>query len=170
MKETGPHPLRLLTNGGVFANGLPLEKLPYSSELGLLTNGSCEVGYPERSIRISSTDEQITACVNGYAMTMKSIELHLLETARDVDLAIQSGLLEPRELNGLACLGCSEEVGHLTDSFVPFAVLLDARDVPWFMCNGCVADVVEPATITVSSYETLFAKDEEFDELDFDDN
>lgn len=100
---------------------------------------------------------------------MKSIELHLLETARDVDLAIQSGLVEASELNGLACLGCSEEVGHLADSFSAFAILLDERDVPWFMCNGCVSDVIEPITLTVSSYETLFAKDEEYDELDFDD-
>lgn len=100
---------------------------------------------------------------------MKSIELHLLETARDVDTAIQSGLVEPDALNGLVCMACSDEVGHLTDlPFAPFAVLLDERDIPWFLCGECVSEVIDPSiAFSVSSVEQLFATGEEFDDLDY---
>jgi len=102
-------------------------------------------------------------------MIMKSIELHLLEAARDVDTAVQTGLVEPDVLNGLLCASCEDEVGHLTDaSFVPFAVLIDERDTPWFVCGECIVDVVNPTTsYSVPSIEQLFMADEEFDDLDY---
>lgn len=104
---------------------------------------------------------------------MRSIEVHLIQTASDVDTAITSGLLEPAQVNGLRCAACGEEVGHVsglsTDMvvFEAFALLLDERDVPWFVCYACAEDVLDPIeAVADKRYSTLFDEDEEFDRFD----
>lgn len=94
--------------------------------------------------------------------------------ASDVDSAIQSGLLEPAQVNGLLCAACSEEVGHVsgvsTDApaFEPFAVLLDERDVMWCVCYVCAEDVLDPVqSVADKQYSNLFDDDDdEFEHFD----
>jgi hypothetical protein len=104
---------------------------------------------------------------------MRSIEIHVLETASDVDTALLNGLLLPTQVNGLRCVACTDEVGHVSGGaaeqvyFESFAVLLDERDEPWFVCHSCLEEVIEPIqAVEESRYSTLFDEDEEFDRFD----
>ena len=104
---------------------------------------------------------------------MRSIEVHLIQTASDIDTAIRTGLLEPAQVNGLRCAACGEEVGHVSGpladyaSFEEFALLLDDRDIAWFVCYGCAEDVLDPVeAVADKRYSTLFDEDEEFDRFD----
>lgn len=104
---------------------------------------------------------------------MRSIEIHLLETASDIDTALLNGLLLPGQVNGLRCVACSEEVGHVSGlsvelvSFQAFAVLLDERDEAWFVCYDCLEEVIEPThSVADSRYSTLFDDEDEFDRFD----
>jgi hypothetical protein len=98
---------------------------------------------------------------------MRSIEIHLLETASDVDTAIRIGLVEPLQLEVAKCAACSDDVGHVDGVFATFAIAIDERDVPWFVCYECLEDVVDPIAIelTDSTYATLFDDDEEFEKF-----
>jgi hypothetical protein len=98
---------------------------------------------------------------------MRSIEIHLLETASDVDTAIRIGLVEPLQLDVAKCAACSDDVGHVNGAFSTFALALDERDVPWFLCYECVEDVVDPqfAGMTDTPYTSLFDDDEEFEQF-----
>jgi hypothetical protein len=105
---------------------------------------------------------------------MRSIEIHLLETASDIDTALLNGLLLPSQVNGLRCAACADDVGHVSGGladevyFESFAVLLDERDEAWFVCHSCLEEVIEPiqAVGEKSRYSTLFDEDEEFDRFD----
>jgi len=105
---------------------------------------------------------------------MRSIELHVINTASDVDTAIVNGLLEPEQINnGLQCAACSDEVGHITGelskfiSFESFALLIDERDVPWLICYACLEDVIDPQPITVNELSYLY--EEEFEQFTLED-
>jgi hypothetical protein len=105
---------------------------------------------------------------------MRSIEIHVLETASDVDTALLNGLLLPSQVNGLRCSACADDVGHVSGRsvtedvyFESFAVLLDERDESWFVCTACLEEVIEPIqAVEESRYSTLFDEDEEFDRFD----
>ena len=99
---------------------------------------------------------------------MRSIEVHVINTASDVDTAIVNGLLEPEQIdNGLLCAACSDEVGHITGelsryiSFESFALLIDERDVPWYICYSCLEDVIDPQPQTDSALP--YSDGEEFE-------
>lgn len=109
----------------------------------------------------------------GILKYMRSIEVHLLETASDIDAALMNGLLSPSQVNGLHCAACSDEIGHASGvsteylSFQAFAVLLDERDEPWFICYDCLEEVIEPITpVADTRYSTLFDDDDEFERFD----
>ena len=98
---------------------------------------------------------------------MRSIEIHLLTTARDEEAVVNSGLVEPRALDYVECCACGEEAGMLDGSFVPYAVLLDEADVPWIACYDCLADVIDPVA-DVSLAGNLFVVDDPEDYEGFD--
>jgi hypothetical protein len=75
---------------------------------------------------------------------MRSIEVHVINTASDVDTAIVNGLAEPDELDLAECAACSDDVGHVDGVFLAFALLIDERDVPWYICYACLEDVIDP--------------------------
>jgi hypothetical protein len=101
---------------------------------------------------------------------MRSIELHVIESDEDLDLGLVAGLLEVEDLaDDLACTACLEEVGHVTEGFVQFAIVLDHVD-RWFMCMICSADVLDGTT---ASEEPLLVlgddADDEYEDFNLDD-
>jgi hypothetical protein len=102
---------------------------------------------------------------------MKHIEVHVIEREDDVASALSSGLLMVGDLDGASCSDCSERVAYVDGAFIAFAVVLDEMDEPWFLCEECVAPVVEPSiTSNQTSFEDLFIADEEFDDFDLEDD
>jgi hypothetical protein len=96
---------------------------------------------------------------------MRSIELHVINTASDVDTAIANGLAEPEELDLAECAACSDEVGHVDGAFLAFALLIDERDVPWFICYACVEDAIDPQPLTDNVLSYVDEDDEEFEQF-----
>ena len=92
---------------------------------------------------------------------MRSIEVHVINTASDVDTAITNGLAEPEELDLAECAACSDEVGHVDGAFLAFALLIDERDIPWFICYACLEDVIDPQPQTDSALP--YSDEEEFE-------
>ena len=96
---------------------------------------------------------------------MRSIELHVINTASDVDTAIANGLAEPEELDLAECAACADEVGHVDGTFLAFALLIDERDVPWFICYACVEDAIDPQPLTDNVLSYVDEDDEEFEQF-----
>jgi hypothetical protein len=96
---------------------------------------------------------------------MRSIELHVINTASDVDTVIKNGLAEPEELDLAECAACSDEVGQVDGLFHAFALLLDERDEPWFACYACLEDVIDPQPLTDSTLSYLDDDGEEFEQF-----
>lgn len=72
---------------------------------------------------------------------MKHIEVHLIESNRDVDAAVGCGLLDgPFAID--PCEHCGDEVGAL-GQFHPFVVVLDEDD-QWTLCYECALPLVDP--------------------------
>lgn len=98
--------------------------------------------------------------------SMRHLELHVLETETDIDLAIQAGLLNGEQLASAECAECGDFAGHSPDGFAPFAVVIDETDADWTLCLECVAPVVDnPLQYTATSLK-LAALSETFDEDD----
>ena len=101
---------------------------------------------------------------------MKHIELHIIETARDVESACLSGLLGNGEIDGLVCSTCEESIGEVNGVLYAFALVLDETDNAWFVCLDCASPVLAPETNEpVELYGTLFDKHEDFDDFSLDD-
>lgn len=95
-------------------------------------------------------------------LSMRHIELHMLETDSDLDLALQAGLLEPEQLVSTVCSDCDEYVAHVGDEFIPFAVVLDDKDRVWFVCEDCSAPVTDGAIEVTREVSLEGLIDEEF--------
>lgn len=82
---------------------------------------------------------------------MRALEVHIIETASDIDLAIQAGLLEPHRLDSSACAECEELVGYGSnvDDFEPFCVVIDIDDNDWVVCIDCSAPLTESSPVHV---------------------
>jgi hypothetical protein len=95
---------------------------------------------------------------------MRSIEVHIIENGSDIDTAFASGLLESTDLDIDECSACSRGIGHAggISGFVPFALVQDEADEPWFVCTVCAAPVTDSADGVYEPYEE---PDEEFDEF-----
>jgi hypothetical protein len=101
---------------------------------------------------------------------MRHIELHIIETASDVDAACLSGLLDNGEVDGLVCSTCEESIGEVNGVLYAFALVLDETDNAWFVCLDCASPVLAPDTDEpVELYGTLFDKHEDFDDFTLDD-
>ena len=76
---------------------------------------------------------------------MRALELHIIETASDVDLAIKAGLLEPHRLDYTSCSDCDDSVGHAStgEEFEPFVVVIDASDADWVVCIDCASPITD---------------------------
>jgi hypothetical protein len=102
---------------------------------------------------------------------MKHIELHIIETARDVETACLTGLLAREDVDGLACSSCEDSVGEVDGVVYGFGLVLDETDTSWVVCLDCVAPVLSPDSPEPADlYVSLFDKDEEFDDFTLDDD
>lgn len=71
---------------------------------------------------------------------MRHIELHTVESARDLDLAVTAGLLDIDDIDGAECFRCYEEVGYIDGEFYAYIIALD--DVhQWTVCSSCSSPV-----------------------------
>ena len=73
---------------------------------------------------------------------MRSLELHLFETDRDVDLAISSGTAFPEQLADTQCLECDGSTGNCVTGFEPFVLVIDENDQDWTLCFDCARPVL----------------------------
>jgi hypothetical protein len=96
--------------------------------------------------------------------SMRHLEVHVIETEHDIDLALQAGLVTAGQLSHSECSDCADLVGHAGESFSPFVVVIDEYDFDWAVCSDCASSVITPP----SAYpfeETGYS--ETFDEDDF---
>lgn len=90
---------------------------------------------------------------------MMHIEIHVIESDRDIDAAVQCGLLDgPFEID--PCEHCGEEVGVLGD-FHPFAIVLDEED-QWTLCYECALPIFSPNSETNRYDEDDYPDDDGF--------
>lgn len=69
---------------------------------------------------------------------MRHIEMHLLETSKDVSSANNVGL---EVGDDEVCEECYKPVGDVVGSFVSFVLLLD-EDAEWIICADCARPVL----------------------------
>lgn len=76
--------------------------------------------------------------------SMRHLEIHVIETEQDIDLALQSGVLTAHRLDASTCSDCQEPIGHNPelDSFEGFAVVIDEFDDDWNTCLDCAMPVL----------------------------
>jgi hypothetical protein len=68
---------------------------------------------------------------------MKHIEMHVIETVRDLALTETAGL---DVYESESCKECFEPVGEDSGNFKPFVVVLDEESV-WIVCVNCASPV-----------------------------
>ena len=75
---------------------------------------------------------------------MRAIEVHVIETDDDINLAMLSGLIEIDDLDSMSCDECSEDIGHLADDvFEEFSIAIYSDDTSRFVCSSCSAPITE---------------------------
>ena len=76
--------------------------------------------------------------------TMRHLEIHVIETEQDIELALQSGVLSVDRLDSSTCSDCQERIGYNADldSFEGFAVIIDEDDEDWAVCLDCSSPVI----------------------------
>jgi hypothetical protein len=107
---------------------------------------------------------------------MRSMEIHVLETASDLAGALKVGLLLPEHLTDTECSDCGDGIGHANgaESFYAFCVVIDETDRDWVICMECASPVVDgdvrQATRTPEVYESPSTYSrilDDDDEIDF---
>ena len=73
---------------------------------------------------------------------MRSLEVHLFETERDVDLAIASGTALPEQMAVSECKDCAGPAGYSSGDFEPFILVIDENDQDWILCAICARPVL----------------------------
>ena len=73
---------------------------------------------------------------------MRSLELHVFETERDVDLAIHSGTVLPEQLAAVRCFDCDGRLGYDGETFEPFVFVIDENDQDWVLCTSCAGGIL----------------------------
>lgn len=100
---------------------------------------------------------------------MRSLEVHLFETERDVELAIRSGTALPEQIASTRCIDCDGTAGYASGDFEPFVLVIDENDQDWILCSDCA----RPVLTYVDSYFPPVVKshfqdhDHDDDDLDY---
>lgn len=75
---------------------------------------------------------------------MRSLEVHVFETDRDVDLALGAGIVLPEQLAKTACVQCAESVCYSgATEFHPFVLVIDENDQDWILCENCASAITD---------------------------
>lgn len=127
-----------------------------------MRHGSAKTAWPASPTLALKSHSGVRCMLSS----MRHLELHVLETETDIDLAIQAGLLNGEQLASAECAECGELVGHDSSGFIGFAVVIDETDTDWTLCLECVAPVVDsPLQYNATSFK-LDDLSETFDEDD----
>jgi hypothetical protein len=78
---------------------------------------------------------------------MEHLELHVITSHHDAEIAARAGLLSEYPGEDLSCDHCGTSVGSVSGVFYPFAVILDEDDLDWISCDECYTPVVHPAAL-----------------------
>lgn len=80
-----------------------------------------------------------------YAIVMRSLEVHVLETATDIGGALSAGTVSPEQVIETTCSDCGEDVGYLDGmvDFIAFCVVIDENNRDWIVCLDCSASIVD---------------------------
>ena len=80
-----------------------------------------------------------------YAILMRSLEVHYFETERDLDLALNSGLVLPEQLIVTDCTECKQKLcySNSTCDFEPFVLVVDENDQDWIVCEDCAGPILD---------------------------
>jgi hypothetical protein len=101
---------------------------------------------------------------------MRSLELHVIESETDIQLALSSGVLLPEQMVMTECSDCEDLIGLRASSFEPFVVVIDEHDQDWTVCGDCARPIVDYVNAyfppTVESYYLAPFIDEELDPFD----
>lgn len=83
---------------------------------------------------------------------MQHIEIHVIESDRDIDSAVECGLLDgPFAIR--PCEHCDAELGAL-GTFHPFVIVLNGDD-EWTLCYECSFPLFEPTPLTDADDDDL---------------
>jgi hypothetical protein len=76
---------------------------------------------------------------------MRSLEVHVFETDRDIDLALNAGVVLPEQIARTACVECEEPICYSggADEFCPFVLIIDENDQDWALCEECASPIVD---------------------------
>lgn len=101
---------------------------------------------------------------------MQHIEVHVIESETDLDLALQAGILSIEQLGHTECQECSTNVAYSAESeFSAFAVVINDADQDWALCMDCAGPVVNSggSFLDSDSYEFLLRSElQDVDDLD----
>jgi hypothetical protein len=98
-------------------------------------------------------------------MVMRSLEMHHIETERDLTLALTCDLVLPEQVAATQCIECKERVCYSNgNEFIPFVLVLDENDQDWIVCEDCASPILD----SVDSFfppvvKSHFAVDEDFE-------
>jgi len=84
--------------------------------------------------------------VDCILVGMRSLEVHVIETASDVESALTGGVLFPENLIDTSCSDCLEGIAYSgLDDFSPFCVVIDENNRDWAICIDCSSSVIDGA-------------------------
>jgi hypothetical protein len=74
---------------------------------------------------------------------MRSLEVHVFETERDIDLALGGGIVLPEQLASSRCIECSDGIGYSSGPvFGSFVLVIDENDQDWLLCHECASPIL----------------------------
>jgi hypothetical protein len=91
---------------------------------------------------------------------MRHLEVHVIQTEQDVDLAMQAGLVTADQLNYTLCAECAEDIGHTTLGFESFAVVIDETDRDWAVCLECASPLIDSFETYRTEFPATFDEDD----------
>jgi hypothetical protein len=76
---------------------------------------------------------------------MRSLEVHVFETDRDIDLALHAGVVLPEQVARTECVECADPICYSgqADGFCPFVLIIDENDQDWALCEECASPIVD---------------------------
>lgn len=75
---------------------------------------------------------------------MRSLEVHVFETERDIDLALGAGIVLPEQLASSRCIECADGIGYSSTGpvFGSFVLVIDENDQDWLLCHECASPIL----------------------------
>lgn len=99
---------------------------------------------------------------------MRSLEVHVFEFEKDVDIAIQSGTALPEQIARTRCAECDGLIGYSgLDGFEPFVFVIDENDQDWIVCSECASPIIDYVDAFFPPVTRSHFSHEDHEELDY---